>query len=266
MKKSLIALSATQLAIIRISIAAIAFTPIILKLRKEIDWSRWHYLMLVGITGSALPAFMYAFAQTKINSSTTGILNSLTPIFTFVIGVVIFKNLFQWSKLFGVVLGFLGAASLVLFLNNGAQSGDNNYFYAGLVVIGTMCYGISVNIINKYLKDVKSLIIGAVSFGFIGIPAILYLLFFEDFTIAFSHPEITLSLLSVFTLSLFGTFLASIFFFDLVQKTDAVFASSVAYLMPGIALLWGFVDGEALNMTHVLSLVLIIGGVYLIKK
>jgi drug/metabolite transporter (DMT)-like permease len=265
MKKSLVALSPMQLALIRICIAAIAFSPIILKYRKEIDWKRWHYLAIVGISGSGIPAFMYAFAQTRINSSVTGILNSLTPIFTFLIGVIIFKNLFQWSKLFGVILGFLGAASLVLFLNAGIDT-SGNMFYSGLVIIGTFCYGISVNVINKYLKDFKSILIGAVSFGFIGVPALLYLILVEDFTTSFAHPDIAMSLAAVIVLSLFGTFLASIFFFDLVQKTDAVFASSVAYIMPGVALLWGFVDGEALGIAHLFSMILIIFGVYLIKK
>ncbi len=265
MKKTLVAFDAVQLATVRICIASIAFSPFIVKYWKQVDWSKWKYIAIVGFTGSGIPAFMYAFAQTEISSSVTGILNSLTPIFTFVIGIVLFRADFSWSKMTGVILGFIGAASLVLFSNDGTQ-GSGNYWFSLLVVIGTVCYGLSVNTINRYLKDVKSIIVASLSFGFIGIPAVIYLLFAIDFSETFHHPDFYMSMAAVFALSFFGTFLATVYFFDLVKETDAVFASSVAYIMPAVALIWGFIDGEIMSIMHILSMVLIVGGVYLIKK
>jgi drug/metabolite transporter (DMT)-like permease len=264
MKKALVALEPMQMAIIRICIAAGGFLPFALRYRRDIDWSKWKYFAVVGFTGSGIPAFLYAYAQTEIVSSVAGILNSLTPIFTFVIGVLFFSSRFNWLKLVGVILGFLGAASLIL-LDGNLELGKNA-FYAMLIVIGTICYGISVNTINRHLKDVRSIIVASVSFVMIGVPAVLFLIFGLDFSETMAHPSFKMSMISVVVLAFFGTFLASVYFFELVKQTDAVFASSVAYIMPIIALGWGFVDGEMLGILHLVAMVVIIIGVYLIRR
>ena len=264
MKKSLVALSSPQLAGIRIALASLCFLPIALYTRKKVDWSRWDKIALVGVLGSGIPAILYAFAQTKINSSISGILNSLTPIFTFIIGLLFFAMPFDKIKFAGVLIGFLGAVSLVY--NDNISNDSSQLLYAGLIVIGTMCYGFSVNIINKYLKDISALVVSSYSFVFIGFFAWTYILFFSDFSTAMENPYFIKSLEAVSVLTIFGTFLSSIVFFQLVKKTDAVFASSVAYLIPIVALMWGYFDGEILGLNHVISMLVIILGVYLIRK
>ena len=116
------------------------------------------------------------------------------------------------------------------------------------------------------MKDISALVVSSYSFVFIGFFAWTYILFFSDFSTAMENPYFIKSLEAVSVLSIFGTFLSSIVFFQLVKKTDAVFASSVAYLIPIVALMWGYFDGEILGLNHVISMLVIILGVYLIRK
>ena len=262
-KKGLVALTPVQLACLRITISSLAFTPVLIYHRKKVDWSRWKPFLLVGLTGSGLPAFLYSTAQTEVNSSLAGMLNSMTPIFTLIIGLLFFGINFTWGKILGVVLGFTGVCFLIF--SNGLDFGGS-IPYAMLIVLGTMCYGTSVNIVKEYFQDTRSLIISAVSFFLIGPPAIIYLLTSGAVQDMAQAPEIWMSLGAVALLSLVGTVSATIIFYKLVKDTNAVFASSVAYIMPIVALGWGFWDGEELFLIQILGMFFILIGVYIIKK
>ena len=263
-KKALIAFDPAVMGSLRIVISSMAFIPVLIYNRNKIEWSKWPLYAAVGITGTGIPSYMYAIAQTEITSSVAGLLNSLTPIFTLVLGLIFFSGIFSLSKLSGVIIGFTGAASLLLFTREAVIGG--NPLFGLFVVVGTLCYGTSVNIVKRYFQNIRPVIISAVSFGFVGFPALIYLIF-SDFLITMENqPGAAFSLGAVFILAMAGTVAASIVFFKLVQTTNAVFASSVAYLMPIIALIWGMLDGEVISLLHVLSLLLILTGVYLIKK
>ena len=263
-KKALIAFDPVDLACMRISISAIAFTPVLYFQRKKVPWKDWKLFMAVGLTGSGIPAFMYFIAQTNINSTVSGLLNSLTPIWTLIIGIIIFRNKMDASKSIGVLIGFLGAALLMLF---GKSEGENtNLWYGLFVVFGTLCYGVSGNMVKHYFQNVKSIIISATSFVLIGPPAIGYLIYKETLTNIEWNQEQLYSFGAILILSLVGTVLATIIFYKLIQDTTAVFGSSVAYLMPLVAMGWGFADGEPIGLIVILSLMLILTGVYLIKK
>lgn len=263
-KKALIAFSPVEVACMRISISAIAFVPFLIWQWKSIEWRYWKYFLIVGLTGSGIPAFMYATAQTEISSTMSGVLNSLTPIFTLIVSVLIFKNPFQLSKFQGVLLGFLGAATL--FMMGGDTASKGNQWYGLFVLIGTICYGFSANVVQHNLSNVRSLIISTVSFVLIGPPAIIYLLSTDIITTISVHSHGIYSLGAVIFLSLVGTVMASILFYYLVQITDAVFSSSVAYLMPIVAIGWGLVDGEIITFLDIIGMMLILAGVYQIKR
>ncbi|MBK9256453.1 MAG: DMT family transporter [Saprospiraceae bacterium] len=263
-KKSLVAFSPVQLASLRLAISAIAFTPIVLAHRQYIDWKLWPKFIAVGLTGSGIPAFLFFFAQTQITSSVAGLLNSLTPLWTLLVGIFIFKLNFERSKLIGVLLGFAGAAMLLLSGEETVLGG--NPWYGILIVLATVCYASSVNMVQAFFSDVRPIVISSMSFFLIGPPFILYLIF-SDFTeILMTNEHAWQALGAVTLLSLFGTVLSSVLFYYLVQKTNAVFGSTVTYLMPIVALGWGFWDGEVISILHFLSMGLILIGVYITKK
>ena len=263
-KKALIAFHPVDLACMRIAISALAFLPILYIKRKVIPWKAWKIFLAVGLTGSGIPAFMYFIAQTNINSTVSGLLNSLTPIWTLIIGIIVFKNKMVATQIIGVILGFLGASLLILL---GESEGTNaNLWYGLFVVLGTLCYGMSGNLVKHYFQNVESLIISAVSFCMIGTPAIGYLMYSGALTGLEWTQDQVFSFGAVLILSLVGTVLATIVFYRLIQETTAVFGSSVAYLMPLVAMGWGFLDGEPIGLVIILSMVIILTGVYLIKK
>ena len=263
-KKGLEVYTPYQLGLLRLGISALAFLPFLVRRFSQIDWSRWKPLLLVGITGTGLPSMLFPLAQTEISSSVAGILNSLTPLFTLILGIIIFGSSFVWSKLLGVLLGLVGAAMLILFGNEVGLEG--NMWYGLLIVFATICYATSANTVGKQLRGMRSLMISAVAFGMVGIPALLGL-FATDFTHRLLHYEGGwLALGYIVILALASTVFASIVFFRLVQITSPVFSSMVSYLVPVVALFWGLVDGEAITILHFLGMALILAGVYLSRK
>ncbi|HLO56885.1 MAG TPA: EamA family transporter [Saprospiraceae bacterium] len=263
-KKALIAFDPIQLACLRISISSLAFTPIMLWHRKDVDWSKWPKFLAIGLTGSGVPAFLFFLAQSHISSSVAGLLNSLTPIWTLLIGIFIFRLQFDRTKLVGVLIGFLGAASIVLLGSEDITGG--NPWYSILVIIATICYGSSVNMVQAFFGTTKPIIISSVSFFLIGPPALIYLAFSDFSTTLLTNPQALQALGAVSILSLAGTVLSTILFYTLVQKTSAVFGSTVTYLMPAIAIFWGFLDGETISILHFGGMALILLGVYITKK
>jgi drug/metabolite transporter (DMT)-like permease len=263
-KKALIAFDPVQLGCLRLGISSLAFAPLVWWHRKDIEWKMLPLFIAVGLTGSGLPAFLFAYAQTEVSSSLAGLLNSLTPIWTLIIGIFLFRLNFSNLKLIGVVIGFFGAGMLILMGNGGLSGGIQ--WQSLLIVAATICYGSSVNMVQAFFGHTKPVIISSMSFFVLGIPALIWL-FTTDFLHVMAHdPQAKWSLGAVTILSLFGTVLASMIFYYLVQKTSAVFGSTVTYLMPVVALAWGILDGETISMLHIAGLCLILVGVYFTKK
>lgn len=263
-KKGLIAFEAAEVAVLRIGITALVFLPIYVFLVKDkFPLNKLKYAALAGVLGNGIPAFLYAIAQTHVESSVAGILNSLTPIFVWVIGLLFFATQFRMTQLAGVVIGFIGAGAIVL-LNHRFQFRLDSFTL--LIVIATVSYGLSANIVKTYLQDVNATALSAIALFIIGVPCIIYSFFTDIYTSVLSDHSARVSLLALIVLSLVGTALANILFYRLIQKTSAVFASSVAYLIPVTALGWGLLDGETLAMIHLLGMGLILVGVWLLRR
>lgn len=263
-KKALVSFDNYTVGALRIAISSLAFLPFLIYHWKKVDWKKWLPFSLVGLLGSGIPAILYATAQTEVTSSVAGLLNSMTPIFTLILGIIVFKEGSSRSKMLGVSLGFFGVAMLLLF-SKPLEIGGNPW-YGLFILLGTICYAASVNIVKEYFQETPSLILSSTAFGMIGPPAFLFLIFSDFSNILTTHPYALKSLAAVVFLSLVGTVFSTIIFYRLVQNTNAVFASSVSYIIPVTALLWGLVDGEHLGLIHIIGLLMILSGIYLIKK
>ena len=259
-KKSLIVFSPVQVACLRLGISCIVFSPVFFYLLPSIDWSKLKYLIVVGLTGTGFPAFLFPIAQTEISSSLAGVLSSLSPLFTLVLGVLFFGMAVQRSKIIGVILGLMGAVLLIGF---GAIAGiKGNLWYGVFIIIGCFSYATSTNMVKAKLQEVSSFIISAIAFFITGIPCIFYLFSTDILNVIQVHEYGWKSLGAVALLSLAGTVLATILFFKLVQVSNPVFASLVSYLIPVVAVLFGPLDGEAITILHFLGMFLILSGVY----
>ncbi|MBL4604188.1 MAG: DMT family transporter [Flavobacteriaceae bacterium] len=263
-KKSLIGLTPIQLGAIRILITAVFLLLIGFKSLKKIEKKDWKHIASTAILGTFFPAFLFAFAITKIDSSISAILNSLTPFNTFIIGALVFGFAFKKKQLIGILIGLIG--TLVLILNGAHANPDQNYWYALLVVISSVGYAFNVNIIKKHLNDVSALAITTGNFLLLIIPALI-VLYFTDFHVDFELNDESISALGYITLlSVIGTGIAKVMFNRLIQISTPVFSASVTYLIPIIAVMWGVIDNEQLSFLQLLGGVIILFGVYLVNK
>jgi drug/metabolite transporter (DMT)-like permease len=266
MKRGLESFSAMQVAEYRLFISGLALFPLAFHQLKNFPlWNKkFLAICMVAIFGNLLPAILFATAQLKLPSGATGMLNSLVPLFTLAIGFLFFGVKPILRQIIGVLLGLIGAVVLIF---GSSQIGIEGVpiAYSLMVIAATLCYGISVNTIKSWLKDMSSIQITAFAF-FVLMPFMgLGLLFNGFFEIAFeAQNQLNLGYLTI--LGIVGTAGALLLFNQLIKFTSAVFASSVTYMIPIVAMSWGLIDGEELNLFHASGFVLILIGVYVISK
>lgn len=264
-KRGLDFYSSAEVGALRISITFLVLSPFALLRIRKLNLREWKYLTIVGLIGSGFPAFLFAKAQTGIDSSLAGILNSLTPLFTMVIGLSFFSLKIKWFNIAGVLTGLAGAIGLISI--SGGRSFEFNFQYAIYIIIATVCYATNVNLVKYKLRDVDALTITAISFFIIGLPVLLYLLIFTEFIRQIStEPAALKGLGYIGILAVVGTALALIAFNKLVKLASPVFAASVTYLIPIVAVSWGAIDGEKMTPVSFLWMVVILLGVFLVNK
>lgn len=253
-----------QMAMWRMVLAWAIYMPIALVYWTKIDWKRWKSLLVVAFCGSAIPNFLFAVAQQHVASSLAGVLNALTPLFTLILGVAFFQMSVARDKFLGVLLGLAGAVVLILFNSSSAVSG--NAFFAVLCGLATVCYAINANVVNRHLRDQHPAAIASAAFVITGALFITGLWWSDGWAAVQQHPDGWKGLGYVAYLSALGTVGGSILYFWLLQRTSAIFATSVTYLLPVSALLLGAADGETIGLTDLAGTGIILTGVYLARK
>jgi drug/metabolite transporter (DMT)-like permease len=256
-------LSPYQVAAIRLLSAGIVLIPFALKSFARIPKSKWGMVILSGLIGSFIPAFLFCIAETKIDSALAGALNALTPVFAVIIGVVFYKTTVPKKKLLGIFIALLGC--FFLLFTKKVKSTDNTWF-AGFVLLATILYGMNVNIVRHKLQEIGSLNIATVAFVALIIPSLFVLIITGYFNLPLSEPAYIKASFASALLGIGGTAIASIFFYMLVKRAGALFASMVTYGIPFIAILWGIIYGEHITMLQMVSLAIILIGVYLANK
>ncbi|MDI1303508.1 MAG: DMT family transporter, partial [bacterium] len=242
-KKGLVGLTALQLGSLRILFAAIFLLVIGFKSLVKIPKEKWKYIALTSLFGTFTPAYLFAIAETEIDSSITAILNSLTPLNTLILGAMAFGINFKRSQVWGVFIGLVG--SMLLVFNGAINHPEQNYYYAILVIVASVCYAINVKLLKKYMHDLRPLSITTGNFAFLLLPTLL-ILFFSGFFDVIHVDTVKHSVLFIMILGVVGTGIANILFFKLIQMSSPVFATSVTYLIPIVAFFWGLLDHEML--------------------
>ena len=263
MKKGLVSFTAVQVSMLRILFAFFALLPFLPKALKSVEKKDVWFIALVAVLGSGIPSYLYPLAITRVDSSVTGTINTLTPLFTMLFGWAFFQFKPTIFKILGIILALIGAGVLVL-----KTSGTNVQVdaYALIAVLATVCYGFSSNILKSKLNHVKSAPLTALTFAIIG-PAALLILLATDFTSVMKNdPQAWQSLIYIALLGVLGTALALVLFNYLIKRTDAVYASSVTFIMPVVAMFWGFMDNEGIGLSHFIGFVFVLVGVFLINR
>lgn len=262
MKRGLEVFSPVQVASLRMIIAGIILMPFALKNIRYLK-NNYKALLIVGFIGNGIPAYLFTWSQMHVSSSAAGILNSLTPVFTLIAGFLFFRTRIVKLQIIGVVLGLAG--SVLLFLNKSFSFQFSIFTWGLLIIAATAMYGININHVKYNLKELHGFTIAALSFMLI-LPFAVFMYFMNLPCICIAENEaFTTSLWSVIILGVFGSAFAVAIINILIKYTSAVFASTVTYIMPAVALIWGYSDNETITFSSGLALILILSGVYLIQ-
>lgn len=263
-KKGLVGLTDYQVGASRIVLTSIFLFSVGFKSIKQIQRKHWLWIAVSGFVSSFFPPFLFAMAQNHMDSSIASILNSFTPLATVIVGVILFKIFSTKRQVWGVFIGLVG--TILLILAGTDLNPNHSSWYSLLIITATLGYALNVNIIKKYLSDISALAVTTGNFIFVFLPALVILYLSGFFETILDSPEMQDSLLYVAILSLIGTAFAKVVFNKLVQIASPVFASSVTYTMPIVAVAWGLIDGEAFSLFQVLAAIIILFGVYLANK
>ncbi|HMN06841.1 MAG TPA: DMT family transporter [Flavobacteriales bacterium] len=257
------ALTPMQLASARLFIAWVVLSPLLFR-HAGLLRAHWKPLLGTALAGNGIPAFLFAVAQSRIDSSLAGMLNTLSPLFTLLVGVLLFGVRTRFINVVGVLLGLFGALGTIYF----RQAGDAPVWtvYAVLPILGAVCYGFSGNIVKSGLYMVPATAISALAISIVG-PLGLVGIILTDLpgTLA-TVPHAWHALGYVTILAVFGTGLSLILWNILIKLTSAVWAASVTYVMPIVAIGWGLLDGEVLRPMQLAMVGTILLGVYLVNK
>lgn len=264
-KKSLLGLSPIQLGAVRVLITGIVLILFGLRKLKQLNKQQWFWVGLSGFIGTFFPSILFAYAETEIDSAIASILNSTVPLLALIVGLSFFGAAFIRKQFIGVFIGLIG--SVLLIFAGASLNPDQNYWFSIFPIIASVMYAFNANIIKKYLQNVSALGIATGSF-LILIPVSIVVLFATDFFTAekLQSPETHQALIYVSALAVLGTAFAKIIFNRLIQISNPVFTTSVTYLIPIIALSWGFLDGEQFNLKQFGAGLIILLGVYLANK
>ncbi|QYA24586.1 DMT family transporter [Gramella sp. MT6] len=263
-KKALIGLTAMQVGSFRIIFAALFLILVGFKSISRLSLRQWKWIILSGFLGSFFPVYLFAYAETEIDSAIASILNATTPLLTLIFGALFFRSVFSQNKITGVIVGLLGTAGLIL--SGASINPDQNYMYSLLVIMAAGCYAMNVNILKTRMSDITPLGIAAGNFSVLLIPALILLYTTGFFELQAYTTKIELSIIYVAILGIIGTGVAMIIFNKLVQISDPVFTTSVTYTIPVVALGWGILDGEVFSFWQLVSALVILIGVFIVNR
>lgn len=258
MKKGLESFSYFQVGSLRIFITFICLLPVAIKNLPKLNRENLKSVLVIGFLGNAIPAFLFPLAQTQISSSMAGMLNSLSPVFTLLLGITIYKRKAIRTQIAGVFLGLAGAVGLI-------YTGSFTFNLWGLlVVLATILYGMSSNEVSR-VKGLNGLQLTSLSFFVISPVAIIYLIF-SDFSAAMATENWVRNLGFIAVLAIFGSATALAMFYLLIRDTSPIFAAMVTYFIPVVATMWGLADNEKLTYSMLVSVIFIIAGVVIINR
>ena len=252
-----------EVAAFRLLCAGLVLLPVAIKQFRKIPRNKFGFVLFSGLVGNFIPAILFPWAESMVDSSLAGFLNSLTPIFVIITGILFFQTAFQQKKIAGILIAFIGM--VVLFVANGLPD-LQHVGYSSLVLIAALMYSFNINIVGRYLNEISSMAIAAVSFATM-IPLSLFVLLISGFyKLPFQDPAVIKSIAAGITLGVGATAIGSIIFYMLLKRAGALFSSMIMYGMPFVALFWGLLAGEHISALQIIGLCIILVGVYMSSK
>ena len=263
MKAGSVQLSPYQVASLRMVFSGIVLLPFAFRALQQVPKNKLGLVILSGIIGNFIPAYLFCIAETKIDSALAGILNSLTPLFTILVGMLVFKIKIEANKMSGIILGLLG---LCISVVAGKTLHFENFSYSIFIIFATICYGLNVNMVGKHMQNISAINIASLAFSFSIITGLAILFGTGYFSNDFTNPALLNATLASGTLGVINTSIASVLFYALVKRAGIIFASTVTYAIPFVSLAMGLLYNEAIHPLRLLGLAIILWGVYIVNK
>jgi drug/metabolite transporter (DMT)-like permease len=264
MKRALNVYTPLQIGAFRIFVAFIALLPVIVRRIRTIERRKWKYFLIAGFAGNGIPSVLFPLAETNVSSAVAGMINSLTPIFTLIVGVLLYGMKVGRGRITGLFVGLLGAILLLTGNKNGNAFEIN--LYAIYIVLATICYAFSVNTIRYKLSDTDSVTNTAFALMCAGIPMSIILFSTDFIPRTFSSEGSVYAITYILLLGLLSTALSTVLFNRVIKTSGALSAASITYLIPVVAVLWGLYDQENLGWIHLFGLLAILSGVYIVNR
>jgi len=264
MKYALMGFSAVQIGAARIIFACLFTSIFAFKSIREFRKTDILHLIIVAFLGNSIPYVLFPIAINHIPSGIVGITNSMTPLFTLIVGIIAYRRKLKPLKFLGVFIGLIGTLILINPFSSNSVVGTN-WPYILLALCAAACYGISINSISK-LNHLSPQAITLFALIGASIPSIIILIFTDFSSTILSKPDILVPFLAVAFLGIFGTSLSMVVFNKLISITTPIFAASTTYVIPIVALVWGIIDGESLLLNHFLGMVVILLGVRIVNR
>jgi len=255
-----VVLTANQVAALRVFSAGLAILPFFIAKVKKYPAGTWTYILLSALLGMFFPAFLFCIAETRLDSGIAGMLNALTPFFVILFGFFIFKTSIPRIQLLGIIIGFGG---IVLLVAGADHLSFNSLGYSGFIVLATVSYGLNNNIIKYKLAEVPAFTIVILSLVSLIIPSGLILWFSGFFQLPLGEPVYIKSTLATVVLGVIGSAIAWVILYTLIKRGGVIFASAITFVIPIVALFWGWSYGEGITGVQIISLAIILAGVYL---
>ncbi|MGB2761491.1 MAG: EamA family transporter [Maribacter stanieri] len=263
-KRSLVGYTPLQVGGLRIVFASTLLFIIGFRSLKTLSKTDWKWIGIAGLCSSFFPPFFFALAQTEISSGITSILNSVAPLFTTLVGIALFGLMMKGRQVLGVLIGLFG--TVVLIAAGMENNVNQNYWYSLFIIFAALGYAFNINIIKKYLSHLSPLAVTTASFGVAFFPALIILMYTGVFQQFVHNSAMHQAVWYIMALAFLGTALANILFNKLIKLSSPVFAASVTYLIPLVAVLFGFLDGENISFIQLLGGLIILFGVWLVNR
>lgn len=251
-----------QVGALRILIAGVVLTPFaLMSLKKIKTFKQFLMLAIVGFSGNFFPAFLFTYAETGLSSGYAGMLNSFTPIFTILIGFFVFSIRLSMIQLIGIIIGTIGIVLLMIAGKNLSISGTWYHIFA--IVLATLMYGISLNTIKHTLQMFKAVEITSLAFFIVLGPSILINISAGTWNTIQTNEHAMEGLVYITILAVVGTALAVIVFNQIISYSSVLFASSVTYFIPIVAVLIGVFYGEKIGWSQIGAMGIVLIGVFI---
>ena len=260
MKLGLANLSSWHVASVRILVAGVTLLPFAIKYFRTIPKDKLFIVFLSGLFGNLIPAYLFCSAETGVSSAMAGMLNSLTPIFTLILGVSFFQQKTTKMQQLGIAIAFVG--SLLLLFSRGLD-GKQNLMDIILIIIATIFYGINVNMVGRHLQGINVYGIASVSLFCSGLIALLVLLFTGFFSLDFANAAFIKATGYTALLGFVCTGIATVLYYQLIKSAGVIFSAMVTYCIPIMAIVWGLIFHEDITSPEIASLFVILTGVYI---